>query len=489
MSIKIKKNALISSMQKNVTEFFCSPTPLYLGALIFIILEIYFFKQIPPNDYWWYLKAGEGILETYSIPAVDTFTYTQTGKPYPFIAWLSSVLFWLIRDSTAIILLWTTLVLTFNVIIWQCCRTVGAGTRLTFILTLLVVMVGSLNWAMRPQLFSFPLFAFSFLCILHWQRGNAKWVWCFPVIILLWVNLHGAFPLLFLLAGAALVGGGGNRKTLALALIATFFASLLNPQGIMVWNYVLSMLSHTTMNLGPEWSSPTTALSWRFKLFFILLLVFPIVTSLSSRRLTLTEWLWFLGFAWMALSGQRYVTWFIAVFAPINAILLTPLANRTIDRGTSFGTPGINAIIFTLLLLLPLSFLPKVREYWLPSASPVYTSNTPIAAVKWLKLHPELSGNLWADIAMASYIIYALPERPVWADTRTDLYPQKQWDDYISIINVRYNWEALLARDKVKLLLLDPNRQPLFIQTLIGSPHWHSPYQDENSIVFTLIEK
>ena len=283
--------------------------------------------------------------------------------------------------------------------------------------------------------------------------------------------------------------GGGNRKTLAIALATTFFTSLLNPQGIFVWEYVLSMLSHTTQNLGPEWTPPTTALNWQFKLFFILLLVFPIVTSLSSRKLKLTEWLWFLGFGWMALSGQRYTVWFIAVFAPINAILLAPLANRTIDKRVSLGKPVFNAILFFAFVLIPIAFLPNLRKHWLPNASPAYTQNTPIAAVKWLKLHPELPGNLWADIAMSVYLIYALPERPVWADTRTDLYPKEHWDDYISIINVRYNWEALLARDEVKLLLLDPKHQPLLIQSLKDSPNWDSPYKNDHSIIFTLNKK
>jgi len=469
-------------------RFFRSPSPLYLGALIFMVLKINFFMQIPPNDYWWYLQLGQDIWHNLSIPVVDSYTYTQKGEPYFFIAWLSSVLFWLLRDPTAATLLQGVLPAIFSLLIWQCCRTVGAGIRLTFVLTLMVVLMGATSWAMRPQLFSLPLFALTLLSLLHWQRGGTKWAWFLPIIILCWVNLHGAFPLLFLLAGAALVGGSGDRKTLTFALLASFFTSLCNPQGVMVWHFVFSMLTDApTQLLGPEWLPPSTALNWQFKLFFCWLLVFPVVTSLSSSKLKLTDWLWFLGFAWMALSGQRYVVWFVAVFAPINAILLTPLANRSIDRRVTLGKPFFNGIVFALLLLLPLMLLPKIRGNWYADAPSVYTPNTPIAAVEWLKLHPELPGNLWADLAMSVYIIYALPERPVWIDTRTNLFPMEQWSDYIRIVNVGRNWEALLARDKVRLLLLDPKEQPLLIQALAESPLWESPYQDESSIIFTLI--
>jgi len=219
------------------------------------------------------------------------------------------------------------------------------------------------------------------------------------------------------------------------------------------------------------------------------LLIFPIITSLSSIKLKLTDWLWFLGFAWLALSGQRYVVWFAAVFAPINAILLAPLTNRSIDRRITLGKPFFNSLVFVLLLLFPLVLLPKIRGNWMVDAPSAYTSNTPIAAVAWLKLHPELPGNLWADLAMSVYIIYALPERPVWIDTRTNLFPMEQWSDYIRIVNVINNWEVLLARDHVSLLLLDLKEQSLLIQALAESPHWESPYRDEYSVIFTLIKK
>lgn len=486
---KISK-AFISLVCDNKDSFFHSPGPLYLGALIFMVLEITFLMQIPPNDYWWYIQLGQDVLQNHAIPVVDSYTYTQAGKPYISVSWLSSILFWLLRDSTAATLLHGILPTIFCGLIWQCCRTVGARTRLAFILTLLVALVGASSWAMRPQLFSFPLFALALLSLLHWQRGKTKWVWSLPIITLLWVNLHGAFPLLFLLAGVALVAGEGDRKVLAFALLASFLASLINPQGIFIWHYVYAMLTHApTQLLGPEWLPPTVATSWNLKILFFWLLVFPIITALSSRKLKLIDWLWFLGFGWMALSGLRYVVWFVAVFAPINATLLTPLANRTIDRRVTLGKPIFNVIFFIVLLLLPLTLLPKVRGYWLPESLPAYTSNTPIAAVEWLKKHSELPGNLWADLAMSVYIIYALPERPVWIDTRTDLFPMEQWSDYISIVNVRCSWKTLLSRDNVKLLLLDPKQQPLLIQALTESPHWYSPYQDEYSVIFTLIEK
>lgn len=482
-----KNEVIISSAYARCHAFFCSPSPLWMGALIFLILKISFLKQIPPNDYWWYVQLGQDILQNRTLPLVDTYTYTQLGKPIIYNAWLSSVLFRLLLDPTLVTLLHGSLLVMFYGLIWKSCRIVGAGIRLTMLITLLVAMAGTWHWEMRPQLFSFPLFALALFSLLKWQQGETGWVWSLPLISLLWVNLHGAFPLLFLLAGAALLDREGERKTLMYSLLCAFVASLFNPHGVVAWQFVYTILiDNSTQILGPEWQPPTVKTAWQFKLFFFLLLVFPIIITLSPRKLSLTSWIWFLGFAWMALSGARYTVWFLTIFAPINAFLLTPLANQTIDRRATLGKPALNVIIFFLFLLVPLLYLPGVREHWQTVPSGKYTSNTPIKATLWLKSHPEISGNLWADLAMSVYMIYAIPERPVWIDTRTNLYSLEQWNDYLAIANAMSNWETLLTRDDIKLLLLDSEKQPRLIQVLKDSPHWHSPYQDEHSIIYTL---
>lgn len=481
-----KIEVFISSAYERCHAFFCSPSPLWMGTLIFLVLKISFSMPIPPNDYWWYVQLGQDILQNHTLPLVDIYSYTQEGKPYIYNAWLSSVVFWLLRDPTWATWLHGTLLVMFYGLIWKSCLLVGAGPRLSVIITVLVAAAGSDHWTMRPQLFSYPLFALALFSLLKWQRGETKWAWSLPVISLLWVNLHGAFPLLFLLTGAALTGGEGERKTLMIALLCSFIASLCNPYGINAWLNVYNVLIDSgTQQLGPEWNTPTMK-TWQCQLFFLWLLVFPIIIMLSPRKLNLTSWLWFLGFAWMALSGLRYIVWFLAVFAPINAILLSPLANQTIDRRTTLGKPALNVFIFSLLVLSPLLYLPGVRERWQSVPSAIYTPNTPIKAVSWLKSHPELPGNLWADLAMSVYMIYALPERPVWIDTRTNLYSMEQWNDYLAIVNGLSHWETLLARDNVKLLLLDPKAQPLLIKVLQVSPNWHSPYQDEHSIIYIL---
>ena len=502
---------------------------LWLGLPLFFIFSIALLLSISPSDYWWYVRLGGDIAREGAIPTVDTFTYTQTGQPMVYHSWLSAVLFWGLRQlggNTLTALARGVLLVIFYALVWKTCRLAGAGPKLAALLTLLAAMAGSNNWAMRPQLFSYPLFALTLLSLWQWRRGKNTWLWLLPLTVALWVNLHGAFALPFLLVGAALVGGGGNRRALLLAMGGMLVASLLNPRGVGAWGYVLSLLTDpSSQQLGAEWKSPTTD-SWQGKLFFVWLLLFPVLVFFSGRvtsyelRITsyekqsarpkilpeldegplkgtndkepvlslpkrqMTSILWFLGFGWMALSGLRYVIWFLAILAPLSAALLAPLVGRYIDRRTLKGVPTMNAAIFALLLLLPLALLPGIRESWWDESPPVLSGNTPVEASAWLAEHPELPAQLWSDLAYSVYLIDALPERPVWIDTRFELFPPEQWERYVEISEAAPGWEDALTRDSVGILMLDAQREPRLVEAAQQSAEWDEVYRDERAVIF-----
>ncbi|HHJ06805.1 MAG TPA: hypothetical protein ENK24_04825, partial [Anaerolineae bacterium] len=494
---------------------------LWLGLPLSFIFAIALLLSISPNDYWWYVRLGGDIARQGAIPTADAYTYTHAGEPMVYHSWLSAVLFWGLRQAggnTLTSLARGVLLLAFYTLIWKTCRLAGAGPKLAALLTLLAAMAGSNNWAMRPQLFSYPLFGLTLLSLQQWRRGKDVWLWLLPPIVALWVNLHGAFALPFLLVGAAIVGGGGNRKALLLALGGMLLASLLNPRGAGAWGYVLKLLTDpSSQQLGAEWKSPTTD-SWQGKLFFMWLLLFPALVAFSAfsrqspalslsngsavsgqrsavsgqaqktrdkGRLTFTEWLWFLGFGWMAVSGLRYGIWFLAILAPLSASLLAKTAvGRFFDRRNSTGIPVMNAAIFALLLLMPLALLPGVRESWWDEAPPQLSENTPVAATDWLAQRPDLPGQLWADLAYSVYLIDALPERPVWIDTRFELFPPEQWEQYVEISEAAPGWDNALAQEGVNLLMLDTQREPRLVKAAEQSAGWDEVYRDERAVIF-----
>jgi hypothetical protein len=197
----------------------------------------------------------------------------------------------------------------------------------------------------------------------------------------------------------------------------------------------------------------------------------------------------------MAVSGIRYVIWFLALLAPLTGYLVAglragydifrsrfPLTNS--KTSASQGIAALNLLIVLSLFIFSLALLPNIRPLWWDSAPPIFTSNTPVKAVDWLGDHPELSAPLWSDIAFSSYIIYALPSHPVWNDTRFELFPVEQWERYIEISEGAPNSQELLNQEGVKLVMIHPKGQKRLFAILDQSEQWVQKYLDENAAIF-----
>ena len=141
--------------------------------------------------------------------------------------------------------------------------------------------------------------------------------------------------------------------------------------------------------------------------------------------------------------------------------------------------------IGAVILLFPFALLPGIRETWWADSPPALSVETPVAATDWLAAHPDLPAPIWADLAFSSYLVYALPERPIWIDTRFEVYPPEHWDRYKAISAAAWNWETLLAEEGINLLFLSKQEQAELILAVAFSKNWHEVYSDEGSIIFT----
>jgi hypothetical protein len=465
---------------------------LWLSLALLFLLPIAFFLSIPPHDYWFYVRLGRDILESGYVPRADSFSYTFPGRPIFYQPWLSAVIFWLAHSAggaTLTFLIRGTCIALAYGLIWILLRAAGTGTKLATLLTILLGLSSSTNWSMRPQIFAYPLFVVILWVLWHWQQGRAKGMWLLPIAMLLWANLHGSFVLAFFLLGSALLVGAGDKKQLTIWLGLSLLATFVNPRGVFVWQFVSDMLTSPSDQLfATEWRPPVNE-GWQMNIFFAWLLLFVPLTALSPRRLSVLEWIWFLGFGWLALSGLRYVIWFMFILAFLSGPLLAELIRPFTREMTVNSNPRLNFVLGTLLLLIPLTLLPGLRESWWQDGPPAYHSaTTPIAATEWLKTHPDLSGPLFADYTFGSYLTFALPTRLLWIDNRFNAYPPEHWEKYQEIASARPGWDDLLDNDKVNLLMLSLVSQKSLVQAVEESGQWCEQYRDQTAVIFSRCE-
>ncbi|HTX90440.1 MAG TPA: hypothetical protein VMC09_04405 [Anaerolineales bacterium] len=458
---------------------------LWLALVLLIALTIAFLLPVTPQDYWWYLRVGRDTVASGAIPRVDTLTFTQAGSPVVYHSWAAAVLLWLVYKLGGLpltVFLRGVLVVATYTILWGISRRLGAGRVGASLVALAAVLTSSNNWSIRPQLFAYPLFALALLLLYRWHQGERKVVWWLPLISLLWVNLHGSFVILILLAGAALVFGRGDRRTLALAFAWSLAMTFANPRGFGSWTYVFSSLTAASSQIfSGEWGPPVNS-GWQMNIFFLWLLAFPLLAHLSPRKLDRLEWTWFLGFGFMALWGERYVVWLVFILLVLTACMLGDWEQKFLREGRP-GNPAFNLFLNIVFILLSLVFLPGLRDEWW-SQSPPATENTPIAATEWLGAHPELPGPLWSEIGFSSYLEFALPQRPTWIDTRFEVFPVDQWQQYSDINYARYNWESQLDAAGVNLLMISVQNQPDLLAAIYASQDWCELYNDPVAVIY-----
>jgi hypothetical protein len=465
---------------------------LWLSLALLFILPIAFFLSITPHDYWFYVRLGKDILESGAVPRADAFSFTFAGRPIFYQPWLSAVIFWLAYSAGGaaftFFLRGLCIALAYG-LHWALLRAAGTGTRLATLLTVLLGLSSSMNWSVRPQMFAYPLFAAMLWILWSWQNGRPKWLWILPLATLLWANLHGSFVLAFFLMGSALLFGAGDRKQLILWMGLSLLATFVNPRGIFVWQFVSDMLASPSDQLfAIEWRPPVNA-GWQMNIFFAWLLLFIPLAALSPRRLSALEWVWFLGFGWLALSGLRYVIWFMFILALFTGPMLTELTRPFSRETTTSSNSRFNYVLGAILLFFPLMMIPGLRESWWKDAPPLYhEATTPIAATEWLTAHPDLPGPFFAEYTFGSYLTFALPSRLLWIDNRFNAYPPEHWENYQTISSAKPDWEELLDEDKVNLLMLSFRSQPSLVQAVEESELWCEQYRDQTAVIFSRCE-
>ncbi|PKO00049.1 MAG: hypothetical protein CVU42_04725 [Chloroflexi bacterium HGW-Chloroflexi-4] len=453
-------------------------------AVIFIIVVL---MPLEPSDYWTYLRIGNEIIRTNSIPTSEFMTYTSGGQPAVFSYWLASLVLFGIYKAGGLML--TALVMGIFIVgmyalNWLCLRELKLGPVSASLVLLITALMGSNNWSIRPQVFALPFFGLSLLILLRWQNSKNRMIWLLPIITIFWVNLHGSFILLFVLLFSALLFGSGNRKYLLIVSLISLAATLVNPYGFQLWTNTAGMIgSDLIKTYSAEWQPPMNQ-GWQLNLFFGSLLVIALAAAYSKVKVNFLYWVWFLGFGWMAVSSIRYVLWFSIIAALLLSQLAEPWLKQYLDKHQVFPKRVFNITLGVILLFFSLAFLPGIRQNWWSQAPSSLSDTTPVQAVEWIKSHPDLPEHIWANWVASIYMSYTLPERPVWVTNRIEDFEEQIFLDNKKLLRASFDWQEILEGYDVNLLMLDRVEEKQLITAVSSSTNWIEIYRDERELIY-----
>ena len=413
-------------------------------------------------DLWGHVRYGQDWIAEGALPRTASHTFTAVDYPWINHENLAELAFARCFEFFGVVGLLTAKCLLGMAIVLLMVRVAlrrNVGVIATWAVMLLVTNNLTAFFPVRPQLFSFALFAILLWLLERafedWHRNQqVRFAWLAPVPLLfaVWVNSHGAF-LAGLCVLAVYVGGrvveagwwqGKQASRLAgvltLVTVASFAATLVNPYGVeMLW-WLRDSLGRPRPEI-TEWAAPKAS-DPVFVPFVMLLLVAIGALAGTKLRRDWTQILILVLVAWQAVSHLRH----IAFFALLCGFWLPAHIESAVLRLRSSNAESMPAIrlsprmrrmtLAALLFAIGLESTALARRL---TQLPVYRNYYPVDAMKFMSEH-ELSGKLVVSFNWAQYAIASLaPDVQVGFDGRfRTCYPQEVVDMHFDFILGEY---------------------------------------------------
>lgn len=485
----------------------------YLSArslLAFVFLLIIFAlacRPIVDPDFWWHLKTGQHLFETWSIPHSDLFSSVFAGKEWITHEWLSEALMYAIYRSAGyggLIVAFSFFITLGFVLVYRRSSRRSGHVYITGGAVLLGALAAGPTWNVRPQIFSF-LFASVFLKLLEdfQARRIRHSIWWLVPVMLLWVNMHAGFAvgiaiILVFMTGTALnlllrrklLAKVWQRvRLLALVFVACLGVISLNPSGFLIYTYPLQTLtSPAMMKFIEEWRSPNF-----HQVMFQPLALFAAAViaslALSRRRVSTVQLLLLVGTAWAMLRSGRNVPFFVLAATPLLAehswawITAQRWGRWPAKPEADTNNDKLKLALNCLLLVIAPFTLVIARAHNVVADQPtVELQKFPREAVDFMSTR-SLPQPIYNEYHWGGYLIWKLyPRYQVFIDGRADVYGDVFFEEFMATHAGAPNWKENLNKHGVRTVLVTPDSA--LASLLRQDRAWENLFEDQQAVIF-----
>jgi hypothetical protein len=450
-----------------------------------------------------HLLTGKLILQNRHVPTVDIFSFRAEGYPSIPHEWLSQVIFagiyqWL--GLNGIVLITALIIMLVWAIVFHMSIVKSGSLFSSLLLTALAAGASQIHVLPRPHIFTYPLTAIWIIALERIDKDPKKGWWALPILMLVWVNLHGMFILGIILWGIYLVGSlldhpskawFSSTKTKSMMLAGSFslMATFLSPSGFHIWGAIVSLGSNSYITSKiPEYQSANFHLpeTW----LFILLLLLTIIGFARANKIRWTPILLIIAFTFLALYTGRMIPLFAIVITPMTAETLAkwireefPRSRFSIleDRITQTNS-STNGRIWIILVVIGTAILLQSGN----TINPDGKRNTfdenffPVNAVNWLEYHPQ-SGRMFNEFDWGGYILLRLwPDQQIFMDGHTHIYGEQLTREYEQVVTLDDGWESIFNKYQIEWAIVRTG-SPLI--KALENNHWAVLYRDNTAII------
>lgn len=456
--------------------------------------------RIINGDLGRHLTLGKYMVTSLNIPVLDMFSFTKSGQPRPPYEWLAQVVYYLayrILNLDGVVWLSSfVLAITFLLLFLDARHRSGLPV-IALLLVLWAAAASSIDWLARPQIFSFLLFTIWIRWLEKLRSGERIPIWYFPLLMLIWSNLHGGFIFGILVWVAYLTGWAWDSlrrsankivgKKLIIVGVTSLLASIITPDFWRNWQAVLGnnsiyILSHTSETRPPDFAMLAI-------LPYVGLLLFSLIFLILGRKhIPASQIILVVGFAALSALMARNIPFFAIATAPVMAGYLKQSAGGLTSwinlenwlEKMEGSLKGYGSSIF--ILLITIGFFSYYQLKARSSLNQFNSQTFPVNAANWMESN-SVKGNVFNDFNWGGYLLYRIwPSQRLFIDSQSDFYGESLTRQYAEIIDGNGNWGEVLNQYNV-LWIVIPRKAGL-VNKVLASNNWGIAYEDPLTIIF-----
>jgi hypothetical protein len=456
------------------------------------------------GDTGYHIRTGEFIIKNGTIPERDIFSFRSPPIPWVTHEWLSEVIMALVHHAsglTGVVVFFAFIIATTYLLLFRMLRQESQDVLLGALIVCFAAVSSTPHWLARPHIFSLALTVIWYHLLNDFQYRHKNRLFWLPLLMVLWVNLHGGYIVGIFLLGVYVAGNLvssitdrglnaerylRNAKSLLLIMTACILVSMINPQGyhILLFPFKVTsdkfLMDHVQEFLSPNFHEPLP-----FK--YLLLLLIAIIAR-SRPTVNWIELILVLTFTYMALYSVRYITLFAIIIGPILIKLIDQMKQELSTRVRRFldersrrfsqieeQTSGYFWLMVGVIAVISLGV---AGSYQYAFSQKSY----PVSAVEFLKKE-NVIGNTFTHDDFGDYLIYAAwPQRKVFVDGRTDMYGSERLKEYLTLAHAMPGWKEIVDKYAFSSILFDTH-SPL-ANALVEDRNWHLIYSDPLASIF-----
>lgn len=435
-----------------------------------------------------WVAHGRYIIENSTILRHDIFSVLKTSElVYPVLTCYLYALLDLVGGIGLVSLFHKFVLVVILYFIYQNSLKNVAYNRLNIFLALISLVGLSLYFIDRPANIALLLLLLAYITIENAQDFTNKDIAKLVILLCMWVNIHGSWPLLLAMLGWKFLFTVSTKNFLRYTLIyaALMLATLINPFGYKVWPYLVETARVSKMRGIDEWN--VTSINDYFPHALIFYFICILIMYFIFRKKQLKE-----SKIWTSPVWILIIMGFVAIrnVGFISLVLLPFLYRYGFLTSSNLAQPKkthLNSAVVVLLIFMCISQLPNIKEaipdYLLGNKASVYDSSAAQKFVEYIK-NTEQTGAILNDWDYGSHLTYSLKNRILW-DTRNIIYSQDDFDKFMNIFKGKNpNWQIEVDSYNFQFILVDRKLRQEFIHQISASAQWQNVLESQDTVLF-----